>query len=146
MAVDGDVALSTGTDERSAELDGLRIIDVVEVDAVVVANEEVIVAEGEIGVGGAVGRGRRSGRRGFAGGRRGRRRRCTDGVAGREAGGLGESRDFLQTEGGFSGVVETGFETNARVIGGGTRIRHGRGAVGDCGGLSRREHGERDGQ
>ncbi len=53
VAVDRDVALSTGADERSAELDLGRVIDVVEVDAVIVSDEEMIADKGKVGVDGA---------------------------------------------------------------------------------------------
>ena len=46
VAVHRHIALSPGTDQRRAELDLHRVIDVVEVDPVIVAHEEMVAAEG----------------------------------------------------------------------------------------------------
>ena len=53
VAVDGDVALAAGAHDGGGELRLLGVGDVVEVEAVVVADEDVVAAEGEVGVGGA---------------------------------------------------------------------------------------------
>ena len=54
MAVHRDVALAAGADQGSPQLDLRRVVDVVEIDAVVVADEKMVAAEGQIRVGGAV--------------------------------------------------------------------------------------------
>ena len=125
MAVDGDVALSAGTDERSAELDLGGVIDVVEVDAIVVSHEEMVTDKGEVGVdragvdrgtaaatatGRGIGRwsGRRSGFRGVG--------------VGRESGRLLETGDFLQSEDRLAGVEQAGLEANAGIVRAGARV------------------------
>ena len=129
MAVDRDVALSAGADQRSAQLDLRRVIDVVEIDAVVVADEEMIAAEGEVGIRGAV---RNCGAASAAGSAR---RAASSAVApdapagvaglavwrlhcvpGAKPGGLGRCRDLLHAEGGLAGVVQAALEADARIV------------------------------
>ena len=51
MAVDGDIALTAGADQRGEEFGLGRVRDVVEIDAVEVALKERGALEGEVGVG-----------------------------------------------------------------------------------------------
>src|SRR5690606_15362101 len=50
IAVHGDVALSARTHHRGGQARTRRAVDVVEVEAVVVADDDVIAAESEVGV------------------------------------------------------------------------------------------------
>ncbi len=126
MAVDGNVALSAGADQRSAELDLGRVIDVVEVDAVVVADEEVVADKGEVGVDRAgVDRGTAAAAasRPRCAGRWSGRRRGWRGVGvGRESRRLLEAGDFLQSEDRLAGVEQAGLEANAGIVRAGARV------------------------
>ena len=126
VAIDRDIALSARTHQRSAQFDLARVIDVVEVDAVIVAHEEMVADEGEVGVDCAgVDRGtaaaaataRRA--RGMAGGGGGGGR----GVGvGRESRGLLQTGDFLQSEDRLAGVEQAGLEANAGIVRAGARV------------------------
>ena len=144
MAIDRDIALSARADHGSPQLDLARVVDVVEIDAVVVADKQVVAAEGQIGIGGAVLDGRRPAPRPLprqgAGG--GARRRGAHHIAGSEARRLRQSGNPLQAERRFAGVVQSAFESHARIVAPAPRIGIdlGRGGRG-LGGLARRRHG-----
>jgi hypothetical protein len=46
VAVYRNIALPTGTHQGSGQLDFLRVIDVVKIDAVVVADKDMVATEG----------------------------------------------------------------------------------------------------
>ena len=120
MAVNRHVALATRAQQGRAQLRARRTVDVVGVDAVVIADEEMVAAESEIGIRGAVLIAGRLGRRGFTGGR-GRRFRSRAGgrhdrVARTEAGGLGERGKLLHPERGFTSVIQAAFQTDTRIV------------------------------
>jgi hypothetical protein len=50
VAVDGDVALPAGAHHRRLEARPLRVLDVVDVDPVIVADPEIVLAERQVGV------------------------------------------------------------------------------------------------
>src|SRR5262249_50672177 len=54
MSVDRDVALPAGAEDGRSKLDIAGTVDVVEVDAVIVADKEMIACKGKIGVRSAV--------------------------------------------------------------------------------------------
>lgn len=152
VAIDGDVALSAGADERSAELDLGRVIDIVKVDAVVVAHKQMVAVEGEIGIDGAGVDGRSApgtppGRR--IGGRSGFRR---VGIR-RKSRRLLQARDFLQAEDRLAGVEQSRLESHAGIVRAGARVgidlrRRGLGGIGLRSSLRRGDerHGERCGE
>ena len=87
MTIHRYVALAARAQHGRAEFDLHRVIDVVEIDAVVVAHEEKVAGEGQVRIGGTVLNGRRSRKR-LPVGSGERRRGRTGGVAGGEAGRL----------------------------------------------------------
>jgi hypothetical protein len=48
VAVYRDISLTAGADQGSPQLDLLRIVDVIKIDAVVVPDKQMVAAEGQI--------------------------------------------------------------------------------------------------
>ena len=126
VAVHRHVALPAGTHRRREQLRLPGDLDVVGVEAVEVAHEEVRAAEREVGVGESehireprVGRFVRIWRRqvGIA---FGRRRRAAGRLRIEKSFGLGQRGDALHVLRGLAGIAQSGLEADAR-IGGGRR-------------------------
>ena len=119
MAVDRYVSLSAGAHHRSRELGLGGIRDVVEVQAVIVADEDVVAAEGQVGVGGAVRSSAwRTGGRAGNRWRRGRRRgRVLRSGAGGKAGRFGQVDHELHAEGSDAGVGDAALQSDTRIVG-----------------------------
>ena len=102
MAVDRNIALAAGAKQRRPQLDLLRIVDVVKIDAVIIPDKQMVAAEGQIGVGRpVVSRGCRSRlRAAFLG-----NGRVGIGLDGCEAGRFGQRDEQLQSERGLAGVI-----------------------------------------
>ena len=146
VAIHRYIALAPRAQHGRSEFDLHRVIDVVEIDAVVVAYEQMVAGEGQVRIGGAVLSGRRARKR-LPIGSGERRRRWTGGVAGREAGRLRQSRELLQAECRFTCVVQSALQSHAGIVGGRTGIGEDRRVCGRRrGGLARGGHGEKDAQ
>ena len=108
-----------------AQLDLSRIVDVVEIDAVVVADEEMIAAECQVGVGGPILNARSPpaaaarGAPACSGGGSGTAGSgCRSIVAGRESRRLGQGRDAAACPNAASaGVVQSALQSDPRIVG-----------------------------
>ncbi len=126
MAVYRHVALAARTKQRRPELDLRRAVDVVEVDAVVIPDKEVIAAESHIGVRGAERNGGTAPASAASPLRlacrvRRRRGRNVRGVGGsvifrRKTRRLRQGSDVLQTESRLAGVVKSGLKTHSWIV------------------------------
>src|ERR1700741_3676534 len=112
MAIDRDVSLSARADQGSAQFYLRRVVDVVKINTVVVANKNMVAAESQIRVGRTVLNRRRPWRltwlRGLGGARH--NRICNE-IARGEARWLGNGGKLFHPEDGFAGVIQSGLKS-----------------------------------
>ena len=128
MPINRNIPLTARTEQRGAQFDLFGIVDVIGIDAVVIAHKKMVAAEGQIGIDGAVhGHGRHvglgvavfavTGSAAPAVVRLDRwSRSCSSHVARREARRFWQRCEPLQAEGGFAGVVQSRLQTNAWIV------------------------------